>query len=364
MIVTEICKVDVNLGDRSYPIYIGKDLLSKGELFEPYIVGKQVMLVSNETVASLYANNILKELSSFELQTFIFPDGEEYKNTEVLNNLYSSLLESNFERSCTILALGGGVVGDIAGFASATYMRGVNFIQVPTTLLSQVDSSVGGKTGINHPLGKNMIGAFYQPQAVIADISLLDSLPEREYSAGLAEIIKYGLINDLQFFNWLEKNIDKIMDRDPQCLIKAIEKSCNNKVKIVEADEKEIGKRALLNLGHTFGHAIETGVGYGEWLHGEAISAGMIMATEMSFRLGWIDKESKHRIQQIFTAARLPISPPKSLSRDNYLSLMAKDKKVLDGNVRLVLLKKLGKAAVVDDYPQAKFIETLDYFCN
>ncbi len=362
--MNETSIVEVDLDDRSYPIYIGDTLLARKELFEPHIVGNQVMIVSNSTIAPIYQDFLIESLSSYQINTFSFPDGEKFKNTDTLNSLYSNLLENKFERNCTIIALGGGVVGDIVGFAAATYLRGVNFIQVPTTLLSQVDSSVGGKTGINHPLGKNMIGAFYQPQAVIADISVLRTLPEREFSAGLAEIIKYGLINDIKFFHWLENTIEKIMDRDSFSLIQAIERSCKNKTDIVENDEKEIGKRALLNLGHTFGHAIETGMGYGEWLHGEAISAGMIMALEMSVRLGWIDQEIKQRILTLFKSANLPIEPPNSINQDHFLSLMSHDKKVLDGNIRLILLKNIGEAVISDDYPQDVFLDTLGHFFN
>ena len=276
-----VCTLQVDLGDRAYPIYIGSDLISNPEFFAKHIKGSRVMVVSNTTVAPLYLDQLKKALEDFNVSEVILPDGEEFKTLDVLNQIYTALLENRFDRTCTLIALGGGVVGDMAGYAAASYQRGVNFIQVPTTLLSQVDSSVGGKTGVNHPLGKNMIGAFHQPQAVIADTLTLNTLPDRELSAGMAEVIKYGLINDAEFFEWLEEHMEALMSRDLVLLAEAIRRSCADKAQIVAADEKEAGQRALLNLGHTFGHAIETGMGYGKWLHGEAVGAGMAMAADV-----------------------------------------------------------------------------------
>ena len=317
------------------------------------------MVVSNETVAPLYLAKVKQALKGYQVEEVILPDGEEFKNLDVLNSIYTALLEKLFDRTCTLIALGGGVVGDMTGYAAASYQRGVNFIQVPTTLLSQVDSSVGGKTGVNHKLGKNMIGAFHQPQAVIADTDTLNTLPERELSAGMAEVIKYGLINDPEFFAWLESHMAELMARDPVLLAEAIERSCADKAAIVAADEKEAGQRALLNLGHTFGHAIETGMGYGEWLHGEAVGAGMAMATEMSRRLGWLDEDDQQRVNAALVEARLPTAPPGDLSAEEMLSHMAVDKKVLDGKLRLVLLKGIGGAIISDDFPPQVLKETL-----
>ncbi len=281
--------LDVDLGVRSYPIHIGPGLIDDPELYRPHVSGSQVLIVTNEIVAPLYLDRVEQALRGFQLARVVLPDGEKYKNLEVWNRIMDALLENRFARDCTLVALGGGVVGDMAGFAAACYQRGVAFIQVPTTLLAQVDSSVGGKTGVNHALGKNMIGAFHQPRAVIADTDTLSTLPDRELSAGVAEVIKYGLIRDREFFYWLEANIGPLLERDTEALTFAIERSCRNKAEVVAADEREAGQRALLNLGHTFGHAIETGMGYGAWLHGEAVGTGMCMAADLSFRLGWLD---------------------------------------------------------------------------
>ena len=354
--------LNVDLGDRSYPIYIGADLSCDGDLYRRHIPGKQVMIVSNETVAPIYLERVMSVLEGYQVASVILPDGEKFKTLEVWNRIFDGLLEKRFDRRCTILALGGGVVGDMAGFAAASYQRGINFIQVPTTLLAQVDSSVGGKTGVNHPLGKNMIGAFHQPLCVIADTATLATLDDRQFSAGLAEIIKYGLINDAEFFEWLEKNLDQLLARDPAALAYAIERSCSDKAEIVAADELEAGQRALLNLGHTFGHAIETGVGYGEWLHGEAVGAGMCMAADLSARLGWLSQEGQQRIIDLIGRARLPIAPPAGLSADRLLELMSVDKKVLDGNLRLVLLKGVGHALVTDAFEQADLLATLNEY--
>lgn len=287
--------LNVDLAERSYPIYIGTDLLKQAQLFTPHIVGRQVAIVTNTTVAPLYLKQLRETLQGYEITEVILPDGESYKNWETLQLIFDALLRDKHDRKTTLIALGGGVIGDMTGFAASSYQRGVNFIQVPTTLLSQVDSSVGGKTGINHPLGKNMIGAFYQPQAVIIDTATLHTLPERELAAGLAEVIKYGFICDEPFLTWLEQHIEKICALDNQALMETIERSCAAKAKVVSADERESGVRATLNLGHTFGHAIETEQGYGVWLHGEAVAAGTVMALEMSQQLGWITIEQRDR---------------------------------------------------------------------
>ncbi|MGI1795076.1 3-dehydroquinate synthase [Acinetobacter variabilis] len=340
----------VELGERRYPIFIGSNL-NPQELLEPYIYGKQVMIVSNDTVAPLYLDRYKATLENLgkTVATCILPDGEKYKNIEHLNLIFDALLEAGFNRDCTVLALGGGVIGDMAGFASACFQRGVYFIQVPTTLLSQVDSSVGGKTGINHPLGKNMIGAFQQPQVVLADMSQLSTLPDRELSAGLAEVIKYALLGDEEFLVWLEANMEGLIARDEQLLAEAVYRSCAHKARIVANDEKEQGERALLNLGHTFGHAIESYLGYGEWLHGEAVATGMVMAADLSHRMGWISLEDLERTKKIISRAQLPIVCPK-IPLDDFLAYMAHDKKVLNGQLRLVLLQQLGKAVITRDF--------------
>ena len=338
----------VDLGERSYPIYIGPGLLGRAELLRPHIPGKQVLVVSNETVAPLYLEQAKTTLDGLQHAAVILPDGERYKTLDVLNRVFDTLLEQRFGRHCTLLALGGGVIGDIVGFAAACYQRGVYFIQIPTTLLAQVDSSVGGKTGVNHPLGKNMIGAFYQPRCVVADTDTLNTLPDRELSAGLAEVIKYGLIRDLPFLEWLEANLEALLERQPEALSYAIERSCRNKAEIVAADERESGLRALLNLGHTFGHAIETGVGYGVWLHGEAVAAGICMAADLSARLGWLSPDQVARVLALLRRARLPVQPPPELGSEAFLQLMAVDKKVQDGRLRLILLKTLGEGVIAD----------------
>ena len=340
----------VDLGERSYPIYIGDALLGQAELLKQHIPGNSALIVSNETVAPLYLDKTQAMLSGLKNEAVILPDGEKYKNLEVLNQIYDGLLRNRFDRNTTVIALGGGVVGDMAGFAAASYQRGVHLIQIPTTLLSQVDSSVGGKTGVNHALGKNMIGAFYQPKAVIADTDTLDTLPDRELSAGIAEVIKYGLICNRDFFSWLEQNMQALLERDKQALSYAIEVSCQAKADVVAADERESGKRALLNLGHTFGHAIENGMGYGEWLHGEAVGAGMCMAAIMSNHMGWMDDNDKNRTIELIAQAKLPTQAPSSMDPDKFLELMSVDKKVLDGVLRLVLMKGIGKSVVTDDY--------------
>jgi len=353
----------VQLGARSYPIYIGSNLLENPQLLHKHLPTRQALIVSNETVAPLYLDKVLSMLSDTQVKSVILPDGEEYKNLETINEIFDALLRQRFDRRCTLIALGGGVVGDMTGFAAATYQRGVNFIQIPTTLLAQVDSSVGGKTGVNHPLGKNMIGAFHQPLAVIADTNTLNTLNDRELSAGLAEVIKYGLIRDSEFFTWLESNMGKLIQRDQQCLAYAIERSCQNKAEVVAKDELEAGERALLNLGHTFGHAIEAGMGYGNWLHGEAIAAGMVMAAQLSNQLGWLDTNSVNRISTLLAQANLPITGPSELTVQQYLELMAVDKKVKDGKINLVLLKQIGKAIVTSDYDRTLLNTTLQLHC-
>ena len=357
-------RLDVDLGDRSYPIYIGEGVYAEANHYRAAIPGRQVMVVSNETVAPLYLEQTLGALDGYDVASCILPDGEQYKTLEMVNRIYSAMLEQRFTRQSTLVALGGGVIGDMTGFAAATYQRGVHFIQVPTTLLAQVDSSVGGKTGVNHPLGKNMIGAFYQPRLVLADTATLRTLDDRQFASGLAEVIKYGLIVDEPFFSWLEENMDGLLARDPALLAYAIQVSCRCKADVVEADEKEAGQRALLNLGHTFGHAIETGMGYGEWLHGEAVGTGMCMAADLSRRLGWMSQQDFDRTVKLIGRAKLPITPPKTLAPERFLELMAVDKKVMDGKLRLVLLKKIGQSLVTDDFDLQKLEQTLQHYAG
>ena len=350
----------VNLGERSYPIFIGPGLLGKTELYTPYIKGRQVMIVSNETVAPLYLKQVEDALQDYQLATVILPDGEQYKTLEILNRIFTALLENRFERECTLIALGGGVVGDMTGFAAACYQRGVAFIQIPTTLLAQVDSSVGGKTGVNHALGKNMIGAFHQPNCVIADTQTLNTLDDRQLSAGIAEVIKYGLIRDIPFCEWLEANMDKLLARDDDVLAEAIERSCQNKADVVAADEKESGQRALLNLGHTFGHAIEAGAGYGNWLHGEGVATGMLMAADLSMRLGWITKADVHRVENLMDRASLPTRAPARMDYQQFMHYMAVDKKVKNGRLRFVLFRAIGEAVVTSEYTEVALQETIE----
>ena len=353
--------LNVALGDRAYPIHIGSGLIQNAELILPHLKRKQVAIVTNTTVAPLYLEKLAKSLSEAGVGVIeiILPDGEAYKNSETLNQIYDALLKDRCERKTTLIALGGGVIGDLTGYAAATYLRGVPFIQIPTTLLSQVDSSVGGKTGINHPLGKNMIGAFYQPKLVLADIDTLQTLPKRELSAGMAEVIKYGLIRDADFFNWLETNIAKLMNLDEAVISYAIYRSCQNKAEVVAADEHETGERALLNLGHTFGHAIENAMGYGVWLHGEAVAAGTMLAADLSQRMGWLNATEVQRIHALLTASSLPLRAP-NLGVEKYLDLMQSDKKVADGKIRLVLQRGIGKAEITGDYDTEKLKQTLE----
>ncbi|KIO50195.1 3-dehydroquinate synthase [Nitrosospira sp. NpAV] len=345
---------------RSYPIHIGSGILGQTELILSHMPQKRVAIVTNTTVAPLYLERLRSALEDQGAASvpIILPDGEEHKNWQTLNLIFDSLLTKRCERGTPVIALGGGVVGDLAGFAAATYLRGVPFIQFPTTLLAQVDSSVGGKTGINHPLGKNMIGAFYQPRVVVADSTTLETLPERELRAGIAEVIKYGLIRDPAFLVWIERNMIKLLARDPEVLIEAIHRSCMNKAEVVEADEHESGMRALLNLGHTFGHAIENALGYGTWLHGEAVAAGTVLAAELSRRMDMITQTDVERIRNIYVQAGLPVAAP-DLGPEKYLHLMGLDKKVAGGKMRFVLLHRIGEAAVHSDVPAGILTEML-----
>jgi 3-dehydroquinate synthase len=341
--------VNVELGDRAYPIHIGADLIAQTGLFAGHIAGSSVAIVTNSTIDPLYGDALRRALAPLgkKVTTVVLPDGEAHKNWETLNRIFDALLTERADRKTTLIALGGGVVGDMTGFAAACYMRGVPFIQVPTTLLSQVDSSVGGKTGINHPLGKNMIGAFYQPQAVIADIGVLRSLPQRELAAGLAEVIKTGAIADAEFFQWIEANIDALNRRDPEALAHAVKRSCEIKASVVAADEREGGLRAILNFGHTFGHAIEAGLGYGEWLHGEAVGCGMVMAGDLSVRLGKLDEASRRRLVDVISAAKLPVRAP-VLGADRYIDLMKVDKKAEAGEIKFILLTRFGDTQITN----------------
>ena len=352
-------QLSVDLGDRSYPITIGGGLLDQAASFTPHIVGKQVCVVTDDTVAPLYLERLRETLVGYRVETVVLPTGEAFKNWLTLQQIFDALLAGRHDRRTTLIALGGGVIGDMTGFAAACYQRGVNFIQVPTTLLSQVDSSVGGKTGINHPAGKNMIGAFYQPQAVVIDTDTLQTLPRREVSAGLAEIIKYGLIRDTDFLLWLEQQMPALLELDAQTVTEAIARSCQIKAAVVAEDEREGGVRAILNLGHTFGHAIEAHQGYGQWLHGEAVGAGMVMALQMSARQRWISDADVERCISLIAAAGLPTAPPPTMQEDDFMRLMAVDKKVLDGQLRLVLLKQLGHAVVTADYDVTALRATL-----
>ncbi len=348
--------IEVALGTRSYPIHIGPGLLKQaGSLLTPHLRGARAIIVSNPVVAKYWLEPLLRSLNAggVAYETILIPDGEAQKNWAVLHEVLTRLLELKAERGTTLIALGGGVVGDLTGFAAAIYQRGMPFVQIPTTLLAQVDSSVGGKTGINHPLGKNMIGAFHQPQAVLIDTACLATLPQRELAAGMAEVIKYGAIRDAEFFRWLEASMASLDRGDEETLTHAIAASCRVKADIVAADERESGERALLNFGHTFGHAIEAGVGYGEWLHGEAVAAGMVLAARLSARLGLLVGIEVERLSALLQRAHLPIQAP-ALGADRYIALMRHDKKVLAGTIRFVLLRKLGEAFVTGEVPDAE----------
>lgn len=341
-------KMMVSLGERSYPITIAAGLFSDSASYWPLTAHQTVMVVTNETIAPLYLQPVLAQLAALGINadSVVLPDGEQYKSLSVLDTVFTALLEKPHGRDTTLIALGGGVIGDMTGFAAASYQRGVRFIQMPTTLLSQVDSSVGGKTAVNHPLGKNMIGAFYQPTSVVIDLDCLATLPARELSSGLAEVIKYGVILDYAFFEWLEENIDALRRLDQKALAYCIRRCCELKAEIVAADEREQGNRALLNLGHTFGHAIEAHMGYGNWLHGEAVAAGMVMAARTAEQLGTFSASLTERLITLLTRAGLPVNGPQQMLAEDYLPHMMRDKKVLSGELRLVLPTGLGKAEV------------------
>ena len=359
--------VHIDLADRSYPIHIGAGLLAQSALYQPLPKAQSALIVSNTTVAPLYAASLQQVLQEKYAQVFtvVLPDGEAYKNWQTLNLIFDALLAQACDRKTVLFALGGGVVGDMTGFAAASYMRGVPFVQVPTTLLSQVDSSVGGKTGINHPAGKNMVGAFYQPRMVLCDLDVLQTLPERELSAGLAEVIKYGPIADSAFLLWLEQNMEALRARAPDALAHAIRRSCEIKAWVVGQDEREAGLRAILNFGHTFGHAIEAGLGYGEWLHGEAVGCGMVMAARLSQLLGLVDEALVQRLQTLVQRAGLPVRGPLLAERDNagrYLELMRLDKKSEAGEIKFVLIDGCGKACV-RAAPEACVRQVIDACC-
>jgi 3-dehydroquinate synthase len=357
-------QLQVELNDKGYPIYIGTGLLRQKELLVKHIKSKQVLIVTNTTISPLYLGDVIKSLKNFQIEVVELPDGEQYKNLENLTKIFDQLLKKKYSRNATLIALGGGVIGDMGGFAAACYQRGIPFIQIPTTVLAQVDSSVGGKTGVNHPLGKNMIGAFYQPQCVIADIDVLDTLDDRQLSAGIAEVIKYGLIRDLKFFEWLEKNISLLFARDKDAFAYIIERSCINKAEIVAEDEFEAGIRAILNLGHTFGHAIETGMGYGEYLHGEAVSIGIGYAADLSRRMKWITNSDVSRILSLLKQAKLPVVPPKEMDVSRFIELMSVDKKNVDGKIRLILLESIGKATLPINIDQSLLEQTLKNYAG
>ncbi len=348
----------VELGRRSYPIHIGAGLLERRDLLAPHIAGR-ALVVCAEPLAELYLARACAALGDVEHRSLVLPDGEGVKTLDTVNTVFDCLLEHRFDRHSTLVALGGGVVGDITGFAAACYQRGVPFVQIPTTLLAQVDSSVGGKTGVNHPLGKNMIGAFHQPACVLADVSTLETLAPREFRSGLAEVIKYGLIADGEFFAWLESNTDALLARDEQALVYAIARSCAIKAEIVAGDEREQGRRAILNYGHTFGHAIETETGYGTWAHGEAVAAGMCMAAALSHRLGWLDETGHARVLDLVARCDLPVAPPQ-ISAERFLEHMSRDKKARGGRIVLVLLRGIGAASVTSDYPRATLTDLLE----
>ena len=356
-------QIQIDLGERSYPISIGTQLIDNPNTWANLPKAAMALVVTNETVGPLYAQRLCSALQSHfgQVMSLVLPDGESHKNWQTLNLIFDQLLEKGADRQTVLFALGGGVVGDMTGFAAACYMRGVPFVQVPTTLLSQVDSSVGGKTAINHPLGKNMIGAFYQPQRVVCDLDTLQTLPPRELSAGLAEVIKYGPIADMQFLEWLENNLDALMARDPKALGYAVQRSCEIKAYVVSQDERDVGMRAALNFGHTFGHAIEAGLGFGEWLHGEAVGCGMVMAAHLSQRLGLVDMDFVKRLTQLLDRAGLPVVGPK-LGADNYLQHMRVDKKSQGGEIRFVLIDPPGRA-VVRGAPDTLVADVINHCC-
>jgi 3-dehydroquinate synthase len=352
-------EIQVELGDRAYPIWVGTGLLRDRALVRRAVPARQILVVTNETIAPLYAPILHSHFEDRRVEQVTLRDGEAYKTLASFELVMDELLRARFERGCCVVALGGGVVGDLAGFAAACYQRGVDFVQIPTTLLAQVDSSVGGKTAVNHPLGKNMIGAFHQPRAVLTDLDTLQTLPARELSAGIAEIIKYGLIDDPKFFEWLEVHMEALVAREPAIMAEAIERSCRDKARIVAMDERESGVRALLNLGHTFGHGIEHALGYGTWLHGEAVAAGMAMACRLSAAAKLMSEADAARAVALIKRARLPVHPPVEVEAGELLSAMKIDKKNKDGRIRLVLLRGCGGAYLTDDYPENAFLTEL-----
>ncbi|GLS82175.1 3-dehydroquinate synthase [Paraferrimonas haliotis] len=354
-------RIHVELGERSYPIYIGNSVLSDGELLARHLADRRILIVTNETVGPLYLAALVKQLSAIcEVESVTLPDGEQYKTLEQLDTIFSHLLKATYGRDSLIIALGGGVIGDMTGFAAACYQRGVDFVQIPTTLLSQVDSSVGGKTAVNHALGKNMVGAFYQPQAVFIDVNSLNTLPERELSAGLAEVIKYGIIWDQVFFDWLENNVEGLLALEPSAMTYAIKRCCEIKAEVVSLDETEQSVRALLNLGHTFGHAIEAEMGYGNWLHGEAVAAGMVQASYVSNALGRLSDQQLQRIVSLIAACNLPTKGPKQMQPEHYLPHMKRDKKSVQGAIRLILPAGIGKAELRSDISQEVMIAAIE----
>ncbi|MEM7406103.1 MAG: 3-dehydroquinate synthase [Pseudomonadota bacterium] len=355
MNVLEVC-----LGDFSYPIHIGAGVMKDPELLMPHIGSGGALIVTNETIATLYLERLEQTLTGQKVATAVVPDGEAYKTLDTLAQIYDALIDNRCGRDVTIIALGGGVIGDMAGFAAATWQRGVRYVQIPTTLLAQVDSSVGGKTAVNHPRGKNMIGAFHQPVCVLADTETLHTLPPRDLRSGIAETIKYGLIRDPDFFDWMETHLPDLVGLDLDLLAEAIRRACQNKADVVAVDEREHGERALLNLGHTFGHAIETGLGHGQWLHGEAVSAGICMAADMSARMGRLRQDAVARINTLFERAGLPRRAPSTVSPDRFLELMAVDKKVLAGNLRLILLNDIGESFITSDFEPELLRATLE----
>lgn len=354
--------VNVELNERRYPIHIGRGLLQNPDSFSLLKAGDKVMVVSNSTIANHYLEILTQSLCQrgCSVESVLIPEGEAHKNVDSLTQIFTALLEKNYNRDSTLIALGGGVIGDVVGFAAATYQRGIRFIQIPTTLLAQVDSSVGGKTAVNHPLGKNMIGAFYQPASVIIDTDTLNTLPHREISAGLAEVIKYGAIFDVDFFSWLEQNIDKLVSLDPVALEYCIQRCCQLKADVVVRDETEKGDRALLNYGHTFGHAIEAYLGYGKWLHGEAIAVGMLEAGGLSHILGNLSDSELARLEKLIARANLPTISPDGMAPSDYLPYMWRDKKVLNGQLRLILLKKLGQAYVSSVATESQVLQAIE----
>lgn len=354
----------VNAPSKRYPILFSENVLQNPQTYAPYLTGDKALIVTNTTLAELYLPTVEAALKQTGVTVFkvVLPDGEEFKNLESISSVWDVCMEARLDRRSTLIALGGGVVGDITGFAAAAFVRGIPFIQIPTTLLAMVDSSVGGKTGVNHPMGKNMIGAFHQPEAVVVDIAVLETLDDRQLAAGVAEIIKYGVIRDWRFFEWCEKNVERLTARDPEALQYAIRESCRHKAEIVAEDERESGLRATLNLGHTFGHAIEASMGYGSWLHGEAVSAGMVMACEMSVRMGWIEETVTRRLEAVLARASLPTRPPPSVTLEQFMTYMSVDKKVHAGVLRLILLKGPGKAVLTADFPEAVLFDTIMHY--